>query len=39
MLQTEIDQERITAFCEKWQVIEIALFGSILRMTFALTVT
>lgn len=34
MLQTEIDQERITAFCEKWQVIEIALFGSILRDDF-----
>lgn len=29
-----IDSERITAFCEKWRIVELALFGSVLRPDF-----
>lgn len=34
MLQTAVDKERIAAFCDKWQVAELALFGSVLRDDF-----
>ena len=30
----EIPSERIAAFCERWQVTELALFGSVLRDDF-----
>ena len=29
-----IDQEKIADFCHKWQVTELALFGSVLREDF-----
>jgi len=29
-----IDQEQIAEFCRKWQVTELALFGSVLRDDF-----
>lgn len=29
-----IDKEAIAAFCRKWHVIELALFGSVLRDDF-----
>ena len=29
-----IDQERITSFCQKWKIREMALFGSVLREDF-----
>jgi uncharacterized protein len=29
-----ISQEKITAFCRRWQVVELALFGSALRTDF-----
>lgn len=29
-----IDQEKITDFCQRWQVTELALFGSVLREDF-----
>lgn len=32
--QVEIDQERIAAFCQKWQITELSLFGSVLREDF-----
>lgn len=32
--QVEIDQERIADFCRKWQITELALFGSVLRDDF-----
>ena len=30
----DIDREKIAAFCEKWQITELALFGSVLRDDF-----
>ena len=30
----EIDEEKITAFCQKWKIIEFSLFGSVLRDDF-----
>jgi len=30
----EIPQERIAAFCRKWKIKELALFGSVLREDF-----
>ena len=30
----EIPTERISAFCRKWQIAEMALFGSVLREDF-----
>jgi len=30
----DIPQEKITAFCQKWQIDELALFGSVLRDDF-----
>ena len=32
--QIEIPAERISAFCRKWQITELALFGSVLREDF-----
>jgi uncharacterized protein len=29
-----IDYDRIKAFCEKWQIVEFALFGSVLTDAF-----
>lgn len=29
-----LDQDRIAAFCQRWKVIELALFGSALRGDF-----
>lgn len=35
-MQTKMDipQEKISDFCQRWQVVELALFGSILRDNF-----
>ena len=30
----EIDKSRIAAFCRKWKITELALFGSVLRDNF-----
>jgi hypothetical protein len=30
----ELPMEKITEFCQKWQVMELALFGSVLRDDF-----
>lgn len=30
----EIDKSRIAAFCRKWKITELALFGSVLRDSF-----
>jgi uncharacterized protein len=30
----EIDKDRIVEFCRRWQVTELALFGSVLRQDF-----
>jgi predicted nucleotidyltransferase len=30
----ELPQDKITAFCKKWKVVELALFGSVLRDDF-----
>ena len=32
--QISVDEEQIKAFCEKWQIAELALFGSVLRDDF-----
>ena len=29
-----LDQEKIAAFCRKWQIVELSLFGSVLRDDF-----
>jgi len=29
-----IDQERITDFCRRWKIVELSLFGSVLRDDF-----
>jgi hypothetical protein len=34
MLQIPVDQEIITAFCRRWGVAELAVFGSVLRDDF-----
>ncbi|AFZ35976.1 DNA polymerase beta domain protein region [Stanieria cyanosphaera PCC 7437] len=34
MRQLELPREKIKAFCDRWQVIELALFGSVLRDDF-----
>ena len=31
----EVPRTEVTAFCERWQVAELALFGSVLRDDFA----
>lgn len=33
-MPVEIDQDKIEAFCRKWQIRELALFGSVLRDDF-----
>ncbi len=33
-VQVHIDEKRIGAFCRKWKVTELALFGSVLRDDF-----
>ncbi|MCB9357519.1 MAG: nucleotidyltransferase domain-containing protein [Calditrichaeota bacterium] len=30
----ELDQEKIKAFCSKWQIVELSLFGSVLTDDF-----
>ena len=32
--RVEIPSERVAAFCERWRVAELALFGSVLRDDF-----
>ncbi|MEA5619052.1 nucleotidyltransferase domain-containing protein [Cronbergia sp. UHCC 0137] len=32
--QIPIDYEQIAAFCQQWKIIELALFGSVLRDDF-----
>ena len=34
MVMVAVPREKITAFCHKWQVTELALFGSVLRDDF-----
>jgi len=33
-IQLEIPKEKISAFCDKWKVVEFAFFGSVLREDF-----
>jgi len=33
-LRIEVDRARIGEFCRKWQIVEFALFGSVLREDF-----
>ncbi|WP_242018210.1 hypothetical protein [Synechocystis sp. FACHB-383] len=33
-----IDPDKITVFCQQWQITELALFGSILRDDFDLDI-
>ena len=33
-LQVSIRKDQLTAFCKRWQVTELALFGSVLRDDF-----
>lgn len=30
----QLDRERIDAFCQKWRIVEMSLFGSVLRDDF-----
>lgn len=32
--QIEIPQEEVTAFCRRWQIVELAFFGSVRRDDF-----
>jgi len=32
--QVSLDQARITEFCRRWKVVELSLFGSVLRQDF-----
>lgn len=34
MINVDIDQYQITAFCQKWKVKDLSLFGSVLRDDF-----
>lgn len=34
-LQIAVPRERIAAFCRKWNIVELALFGSVLREDFS----
>jgi predicted nucleotidyltransferase len=34
MKNIDIPQEKIAEFCERWEVVEFALFGSVLREDF-----
>lgn len=33
-LQIEVPKEKVVAFCERWQIAELAFFGSVLRDDF-----
>lgn len=33
-LQIEVSREQVVAFCERWQIAELAFFGSVLRDDF-----
>jgi predicted nucleotidyltransferase len=33
-IQIQVSQEALVAFCEKWQIQELAFFGSVLRTDF-----
>jgi hypothetical protein len=33
-LHTQIDREKIVVFCKKWKIVELSLFGSVLRNDF-----
>jgi predicted nucleotidyltransferase len=33
-IQIDLPKEQIAAFCRKWQIAELALFGSVLRKDF-----
>ena len=33
-LQIEVPREEVIAFCERWQIAELAFFGSVLREDF-----
>jgi predicted nucleotidyltransferase len=33
-IQIMVPKDRITAFCQKWRITELALFGSVLREDF-----
>ena len=33
-IQIMVSKDRIAAFCEKWKIAELALFGSVLREDF-----
>jgi len=33
-LRIEIDREKVEAFCKKWKIIELSLFGSVIRDDF-----
>lgn len=35
LIQVKVPQDEIEAFCEQWNVVELALFGSVLRNDFA----
>ena len=35
MTMIEVPKEKIAAFCRRWKVTELALFGSVLREDFA----
>ena len=32
--KVKIDKDKITAFCQKWKIVEFAVFGSVLRDDF-----
>ena len=34
MAHIELDKEQLAAFCRRWQITELALFGSVLRDDF-----
>ncbi|WP_228017313.1 hypothetical protein [Synechocystis sp. LEGE 06083] len=36
--RTSIDPDKITAFCQQWQINKFALFGSVLRDDFDLDI-
>jgi len=36
MIQIPVDRGRIAAFCRKWSIAELSLFGSVLRDDFRL---
>ena len=33
-IQIMVPKDRIAAFCQKWKITELALFGSVLRKDF-----